>query len=153
MPQSEYPRVGYMLALIGSLFQVLAAFMETFGFGFMIFFYSRYYLPNAYSQYEMHMMHVFPVVAISFVVLLMIVWAFALISLFSALLIRSNPEAGAVLTLVMALISFPTFWGFLIGSVLMLVGGILALTFKPSGSNPRTSQTGPSQAGQASGQP
>lgn len=40
-------------------------------------------------------------------------------------------RGGAIIVLIAAVISFPTMWGFGIGSILMLVGAILGLTTTP----------------------
>ncbi len=40
-------------------------------------------------------------------------------------------RTGSILVLVGAVLAFPTVWGFVAGSLLMLVGGILGLTWSP----------------------
>ena len=40
-------------------------------------------------------------------------------------------RTGSVFVLVASIIAFPTMWGFMIGSLLMLVGSILGLTWQP----------------------
>lgn len=40
-------------------------------------------------------------------------------------------KVGATLVLVASIIAFPTMFGFLIGSLLMFIGGILGLTWRP----------------------
>ncbi|MEM3386800.1 MAG: hypothetical protein QXN08_03915, partial [Nitrososphaerales archaeon] len=40
-------------------------------------------------------------------------------------------RAGATLVLVASIIAFPTMFGFLIGSLLMFIGGVLGLTWRP----------------------
>ena len=45
----------------------------------------------------------------------------------------SNPariRTGSVFVLVASIIAFPTMWGFMIGSILMLIGSILGLTWQ-----------------------
>ncbi|WP_449462377.1 hypothetical protein PQ610_07115 [Tardisphaera miroshnichenkoae] len=123
------------------MFQLLAALLETIGV--TAFFYVRSAASSPYPSHPIYMMHAFPALAIPFVMFVIIVWIFALVSLFSAFLIRDNPEAGGILSLIMAIISFFTLWGFLIGSLLMLIGAILALTFKPQQSQPPQAASSP----------
>ena len=42
-------------------------------------------------------------------------------------------RTGSVLILVASLLAFPTAWGFFAGSLLMIIGSILGLTWSPSG--------------------
>ncbi len=141
----EYPRTAYVLVLIGSVFQLLAALLETIGV--TAFFYVRPAASSPYPVHPVYMMHAFPALAIPFVMFVIIVWIFAVVSLFSAFLIRDNVEAGGILSLIMAIISFVTLWGFVIGSLLMLIGAILALTFKPQQpQTPQTASTPPPQS-------
>ncbi|MDP7976590.1 MAG: hypothetical protein ACP5T5_05805 [Thermoprotei archaeon] len=146
MEKMEYPRTAYILVLVGSVFQLLAALFETIGI--TAFFYVSPAPSRTYPAHPIYMMHAFPTLAIPFVMFIIIVWVFALISLFSAFLIRDNPEAGGILSLIMAIISFVTLWGFLIGSLLMLIGAILALTFRPQ--QPQPPPSAPSPAPQPS---
>jgi len=43
----------------------------------------------------------------------------------------SRIRTGSVLVLIASIIAFPTMWGFIIGSLLMLIGSILGLTWQP----------------------
>ncbi|MBI3024033.1 MAG: hypothetical protein HYY68_09985 [Thaumarchaeota archaeon] len=43
----------------------------------------------------------------------------------------SRVRTGSTLVLVVSVIAFPTMFGFMIGSLLMFVGGILGLTWQP----------------------
>ncbi|MFQ5837650.1 MAG: hypothetical protein ACE5HJ_02570 [Thermoplasmata archaeon] len=40
-------------------------------------------------------------------------------------------RVGSVIILLVAILGFPTFWGFVIGSLLMFVGAILGLVWQP----------------------
>lgn len=40
-------------------------------------------------------------------------------------------RTGSIFVLIASIIAFPTMWGFMIGSLLMLIGGILGLTWQP----------------------
>ena len=42
----------------------------------------------------------------------------------------SRIRTGSVLVLIASIIAFPTMWGFMIGSLLMLIGSILGLTWQ-----------------------
>ena len=43
----------------------------------------------------------------------------------------SSFRTGSVLVLIASLLAFPTAWGFFAGSLLMLIGSILGLTWSP----------------------
>lgn len=43
----------------------------------------------------------------------------------------SKIRTGSILVLVASLVAFPTMFGFMIGSLLMLVGSVLGLTWQP----------------------
>jgi hypothetical protein len=43
----------------------------------------------------------------------------------------SKIRTGSVFVLIASIIAFPTMWGFMIGSLLMLIGSILGLTWQP----------------------
>lgn len=60
---------------------------------------------------------------------------FALIVIIGGVMMYQNPKSHTmwgVIILVLAIIDLPGFWGFGLGSLLALIGGILALVFKPS---------------------
>jgi hypothetical protein len=40
-------------------------------------------------------------------------------------------RAGSIIVLLIAILAFPTFWGFFIGSLLMFAGAILGLVWQP----------------------
>ncbi len=44
---------------------------------------------------------------------------------------KTQVTYGGVLTLVIAVIAFPTIWGFFVGSLLGFIGGILGIVWKP----------------------
>ncbi len=44
----------------------------------------------------------------------------------------SRVRTGSTLVLVASIIAFPTMFGFMLGSLLMLIGGVLGLTWRPS---------------------
>jgi len=43
----------------------------------------------------------------------------------------SKVQTGSVFVLIASIIAFPTMFGFMIGSLLMLIGSILGLTWQP----------------------
>jgi hypothetical protein len=58
-----------------------------------------------------------------------------IIVLFSGVMLRTNPSQHTVfgvLVLVFSVLSFFGFGGFIIGAILGIIGGIMALTWKPS---------------------
>lgn len=44
----------------------------------------------------------------------------------------SQVRTGGILVLLSAVLAFPTLWGLFLGSLLMFLGGILALTWEPT---------------------
>ena len=128
----DYPRTGYILILIGSAFQAIAALFETMGLA--VFYTIPAHLPvSTYVNNRTYvMMHYVPFYFAPIAFWLILAWAFVIISFIAALLVKGNPEAGGVLALLVSILALPTVWGFMIGSLLMFVDSILALTWRPS---------------------
>jgi len=114
-----YPRTAYLLSLIGgilififsliiaAILAVLASFAAAFGFGLGAG------------------------IAIAFAAVAIIL---GLVVLVLALRLKSRPESAkttGILILVFSIISFAGGGGFYIGAILALVGGILAIIWKP----------------------
>lgn len=62
------------------------------------------------------------------------------IVLISGVMLHSNPSQRSlwgVLTIIFSVLSFFGFGGFIIGAILGIIGGIMALTWKPSPSAPK----------------
>lgn len=55
----------------------------------------------------------------------------------------SRVKSGSTVVLVAALIAFPTLWGFGVGSLLMIVGAIIGLTWKPRSARERAAPVQP----------
>lgn len=115
----NYPSTAYILALIGAIFIVLegiaelalasagAALVASFGYGGLA------------------------AIILALGVALLLV---GIVVLYGSLQLRSHPESAhtwGVLILVLAVVSLVGGGGFFIGFILALVGGILALTWKP----------------------
>ena len=128
----EKPVAAYTLSLVGLAFQVIAGVFFAYAIS--------YWQPEGFGGYGMMgpwMMFAGP-------------WAFGFISFPFYIVIAaielslgllgilwmnntdlSKVRTGSVLVLVASVIAFPTMFGFMIGSLLMLVGSILGLTWQP----------------------
>ncbi len=112
MPEDR-PTAAFVLALIGAIFHTIGGItMATLGafFAFLVFPGLGLLLTG---------------LAIVFIVLafLGVYWLYTGN--------KTQVTYGGVLTLVIAIVAFPTIWGFFIGSLLGFIGGILGLVWKP----------------------
>lgn len=127
------PTAAFTLSSIGLVFQVLGGLMlayfasygPAYGFGFgmmgpwMMF---GWPFVSGYFSYWFPLFVTLSAAEIALGVL-GVVW------LNTAAL--SKVRTGSVLVLVASIIAFPTMFGFMIGSLLMLIGSILGLTWEP----------------------
>jgi len=105
---AEKPTAAFVLSLIGGIFMLLGGILATVGFSF------------AFGG----------VGAIVGIVGLV----FGLIVILGSVMFYQKPESHTmwgVIILILAIIDLPGFWGFGIGSLLALIGAILALVYKP----------------------
>jgi len=131
--------------LIGAAFQALAAIFETLALGWAVIF-PPYNEVSPYRFYGMMPSHFYPYIGFLFplVMWFILAWSFVVIAFLAAVLIRRNPETGGVIALVIAVLSMPTIWGFFVGSLLMFIGSILALVWRPQPQSAQsTSRTAP----------
>jgi len=128
----DYPKTGYILILIGSVFQAIAALFETMGLAVFSAISAHPFVATYANNRTYVMTHYIPFYFMPIAFWLILAWAFVIISFVAALLVKGNPEAGGVLALLVSILALPTIWGFMIGSLLMFVGSILALTWRPS---------------------
>ncbi|MEE9237307.1 MAG: hypothetical protein V3U52_05920 [Thermoplasmata archaeon] len=121
MPEDR-PTAAFVLALIGAIFYtiggvVMAVVVATAGaLGFLVFLGSG----------------PFPALGLLLTALAIVFIVLAFLGVYW--LYTGNKTQvvyGGVLTLVIAIIAFPTIWGFFIGSLLGFIGGILGLVWKP----------------------
>ncbi|MCL5067045.1 MAG: hypothetical protein M1368_01665 [Thaumarchaeota archaeon] len=123
--------VGLALQAIGGLFLAYMAWFFSwnhnyFGFGFMgpwMMFGGGWPWMFGFSPFSFAFFLIFAAVEIALGVI-GVVW------MNSANLGRIR--TGSTLVLIASIIAFPTMWGFMIGSLLMLIGSILGLTWQPS---------------------
>gem|GEM_PF-2907106 len=134
----SYPRGAFVLTFVGAIFQALAALVESVGLlaAVRIRPYVFHEYMNGSLVYPSRML---PFV-LPFALWLVLAWAFALLSLVSAFWMWRNPMGAGVLALLLSILALPTLWGFLLGSLLMFVGGILAIVWSPPASPAQPSQ-------------
>jgi hypothetical protein len=137
----SYPRIAYLLTLIGGLLIILGAIYNVY-IGALV---AGYFGAYAYSGFYSGFLIIYLVFGVIALIL-------GLLVLIGAMKLRSSPQTAktwGVLILVFALISFVGD-GFYIGSVLALVGGILALIWTPGApmGQPAWGQPGQAQWGQ-----
>lgn len=142
------PVAAFTLAIIGAALQAVALLFV----GYRVAFYSvlvsnwRELNPERLMPWMMgHWMNgypftIHPLWGILWLILAVVIVA---VGVYGAVLINSanlrRVRMGATLVLVASIIAFPTMWGFVIGSLLMFVGSLLALTWlPPQAPQPRT---------------
>ena len=133
--QGNKPVAAFTLSAVGLAFQAVAGLLMVYmisfffphyggylGFGPWMMFGGRYPWALGFSPFWFAFVIIFATVGITLGVL-GVVWMNA-----------SNAEkirTGSVFVLIASIIAFPTMWGFMIGSLLMLIGSILGLTWQP----------------------
>lgn len=123
-------KASFILVLVGSVLQLFSfVFIPIFGWGFFGWYCCG---PEAGEHHGM-MMPMWGYLTPYWLILGLVIIGISFLAVF---LIASEKEdsvrAGAILAIVISIIAFPTMWGFIAGSILMLIGGILALTEKGS---------------------
>ena len=121
----SYPSLAYLLSLIGAILILVGAAYEIYLGALIAGYLGTYsYLGYGYGGFLLVFL-IFGIIAL----------IFGLIVLVLAMRLKRNPAASqmtGILIIVFSLLSFIGD-GFYIGSVLALIGGILALIWKPSG--------------------
>lgn len=141
---AERPTVPFGLSLAGLIISAVAALVigiagsgmfGTFGYGNMMGgmmggYYGGSGMMNGYSPWGMSGWGVYTWVWVPLMVASIAVAAFGVFMMNSSRL--GNVRMGSVLVLVAAVLAFPTAFGFVVGSVLLVVGGVLGLIWTPA---------------------
>jgi hypothetical protein len=141
---AEKPTAAFTLSLVGVVVQGVAAFVigaaalgmfQTFGTnGLMGGMMGQYYSSGSgmMGTYSPWMMSAWGAFTWLWVPILVVTIGTGIVGVF--MMDRSDVNSvrtGSVLVLVASIVAFPSAWGFIAGSVLMLVGSILGLTWTP----------------------
>lgn len=119
MADKEYPSTAFVLSLIGGIFILLGGIAEA----------------ALFALVGSALLSFVPGLGALFLGLAIAALLFGLIIIVGAIQMRSNPSSAktwGIIVIVLAVISlFGGGGGFIIGFILALIGGILALTWKP----------------------
>ncbi len=128
MPENR-PTAAYTLTVVGVALQALAGILLILSFvaGFSLM---------TFHVGPMMMGPWFEVVPIFWIIIWLAVFAVVLgLGVYGAALMNSGDiykvRNGSTIVLVSSIIAFPTLWGFMIGSLLMFIGSLLGLTWRP----------------------
>lgn len=137
---TERPTAAFTLSAVGLAFQVLAATFVSVMAASMVGFFGGMWQMMRYTPMG-SWMPPFGLLASAWVIVAGVSIGLAI----WGLLLLNNPSVervrtGSILMLIAAVLAFPTGWGFVVGSLLMLIGGILGLTWRPTG--PQTGSVG-----------
>ncbi len=125
------PSTAYMLSLVGLVFQIVGGIMVVFMASYWNWGWYGWY--GHMGGYMMAGMPFSPAYWINISILFLII----VVSLGIVGLMWMNSKniervrTGSILVLVASLVAFPTMWGFFVGSILMLIGSLMGLTWKP----------------------
>ncbi len=148
---ADRPTTAFTLSLVGFAIQIVAALLivaaglgvfEAYGrtggmMGGMMGSYSGNGV-GFMSSYSPWMMSGWGVYAWAWIPILAITLTISGIGLFMMNGVGvDSVRTGSILVLVGAVLAFPTVWGFIAGSLLMLVGGIIGLTWSPDAKGSR----------------
>lgn len=114
----NYPSTAFILSLIGGIFILLAGLVEA----------------ALAAAIGAAFLAIVPGLGALFIGLAVLALILGLIVIYGAFQLRSHPESAktwGILILVFAIVSWVGGGGFFIGFLLALIGGILALTWKP----------------------
>lgn len=130
----QKPTTAFALSLVGSIFMLISAIVElvltSLFFRRTIFTIRRFgYMPMIGYTYMLRLSPIFLVASIVGLII-SIVALYLSIRLNKLMDINAIHDTGVIL-LIFSIIGFFTANGFLIGSILLLVGSILTLTWKP----------------------
>ncbi|HZY47096.1 MAG TPA: hypothetical protein VFE96_04795 [Candidatus Bathyarchaeia archaeon] len=140
----ERPTVPFGLSLAGLVVSAVAALVVgiaglgmfgTFGYGSMMGgmmggYYGGTGMMNGYSPWGMSGWGAFTWIWVPWLVASIAIAALGVFLLNSSSL--EDVRIGSVLVLVGAVLAFPTFFGFVVGSLLMVLGGIFGLVWSPT---------------------
>ncbi len=119
MPSSKaYPTTAFILSLIGGIFILLGGI----------------YTAAIYAFIGSALFDFFPGLGSLLIALAVVALIFGLIIIVGAVMLRSNPESSrtwGIVILLLSIFSWIGGGGFVIGFILALIGGILAITWHP----------------------
>ncbi|WP_054857688.1 hypothetical protein [Vulcanisaeta sp. JCM 16159] len=135
--QGATPRTAYVLSLIGSIFMVISSVIELL---FAVF--ARILLPHYYVLHRLNyypMLSVIPLLPMILMIISIIGLIISILAIYFSIILGRLSEANAVhstgiILLVLAIIGFfvsDRFFLGLLGFILLLIGSILAITWKP----------------------
>ena len=137
MSQTEKPTAAFVLSLIAGIFILIDGVI----LGIVGSFIAGLDITGLISQYAPQTLGMSPKATVGLAVVSTVLYAlmavgviFAAIVLLGALMLYRNPSqktAWGVIILVLSIISIVTGGGFLIGFILGIIGGALALAWKP----------------------
>lgn len=134
------PTAAYTLAAIGLALQVFAAFFFIIGVPFFYLIRTGWQIvgPDMMGPWDTgrwmtgYFYTYNPIWGFVWLILALVVIG---LGAYGAVLMNSadisKVRTGSTLVLIVSIIAFPTMWGFLIGSLLMFIGGLLGLTWLP----------------------
>jgi hypothetical protein len=114
----SYPSTAFILSLIGGIFILLAGLYDA----------------AVYAIVGTTVLAIFPGLGALLIALAVLALLFGLIIIVGAIMLRSKPESAktwGIIILLFAIFSWVGSGGFVIGFILALIGGILALTWRP----------------------
>lgn len=118
MAEKDYPSTAFILSLIGGIFILLGGIYEA----------------AITALIGTAALALFPGLGALLIALAVVALLFGLIILVGAFMLRSKPQSSktwGIVILLLAIISLVGGGGFFIGFILALIGGILAITWKP----------------------
>jgi hypothetical protein len=127
------PRTAYILSLIGSIFMLLSSLI-VLGVAAMISAYPHYFAFHRFGYYPM--IPLYMLTPIFLVVVGVIGLVVSVLALYFSIRLGRLSDVGAVhstgiILLILSIIGLFVANGFFIGFILLLVGSILAITWKP----------------------
>lgn len=132
----EKPTAAFILSLVAGVFILLGGGMMTM-LGSWLGNYGTYGVMGQYGRWGGMMGTGFGMVRFAFGAMGVLGIVFGVIVIISALMLNSKPAQrqtwGSLIVLFSALSIFASMGGFGIGLILGLIGGILAITWKPTG--------------------
>jgi len=132
--QSTIPYTAYILSLIGSILMVIYSIMVLAFAAFIGTLLPRYYVFHRFGYYPM--MTMMPLTPVLFIVTGIIGLIVSILALYFSLRLGRLSDVNAVrstgvILLVLAIIGLFVANGFFIGFILLLIGSVLAMTWKP----------------------
>lgn len=131
--QIPRPHTAYVLSLIGSVLMLISSLMVLAAAGFMSM-YHGYFAFHRFGYYPMMPMFVFT--PVFFVIVGIVGLVVSVLALYFSIRLGGLSDVGSVhsigvVLLVLAIIGLFVANGFFVGFILLLIGSILALTWKP----------------------